>query len=345
MFFPFPIVPRECIVKLSEDTNIEKAIKEINKIRFGAGRLQAKKNLSEEQRLNIAPEEIDPFTLYFGNLPHSKISELKIILKNAQMQFGQNKRKPKSYAFATFNNFEDAVLGFNKCTKKFPPSNFITIRFKRKKTKEVDENSQDSIRAASPAPIEQNVTASSTPKNSENVNENSNRRQSKRKTQKKDKIIENETVEQSQEQNETSVNGDTTTLNSATNGDKSQNTQNDTRSEQYDPNIKIKEEPDLYLGFRRVPYTNDLDGDTDCSESTFKSRSNSVDSNGIRKRRTSDDSVLAISDSDDELQPKMKKPKLLVLPMELHGSLREVKDEDKDSTDDEIDDIQDMDFI
>jgi hypothetical protein len=118
------------------------------------------------------------------------------------------------------------------------------------------------------------------------------------------------------------------------------------QSDQFDPNIKIKEEPDSnYLGFRRDYQDDGMDGDTDCSESTYKCRSNSVDSDGIRKRRSSDDSVLAISDSDDEHVQKMKKPKLLVLPMELHGSLREVKDEEKQSSDDEIGDIGDLDFI
>lgn len=344
--FPFPIVPRECIVKLSDDTNVEKAIKEINRVRFGGGKLQAKKKLSDEQKLKIAPEEIDPLTIYYGNIPHSKIFELKSILKNVDVQVGQNKRKPKSYAFATFRTFEEAVQGFNKSTKKFPPSQFITIRFKRNKTtKQTDDSSsQESPSVISTAPIEQQPTASSTP----NLNNENDKRPSKRKYQKK---IQNKEKDETVNSSNEIVNGNVTSSKITNHGETSQNINEDkSQPEQLDPNIKIKEEPIVdskYLGFRRVPFQDDMDGDTDCSESTYRCRSNSLDSQGVRKHReASDDSVLAISDSDDEPhEPKMKKPKLLVLPMELHGSLREVKDEENESTDDEIDDIGDLDFI
>lgn len=286
-------------------------MKEIGKVRFGNGRLKVRRKLSKEQKLRECnPEDVDPFTIYFGNLPFSKIPKLKNIfsMSDVELTFGSNKRKPKSFAFAKFKTFEDAVRGFRKCTERFPPDKFVIIRFKRnKKTSVVDANEQI---------LSSTVISNSNEQNSnDSINEWSDNQE------------EEANLEQIQE--------------------KAENTE-----EIYDPNKEIKIEPELkntFLGFNKNTFDDDdLDGDTDCSGSTYRC-SNSIGSDR-RRSHSSDISVLAISDTDDgETNPPiMKKPKLLVLPKILHGAMREIKNEKNDEDDDDDDDIGnlgDLDFI
>lgn len=379
--FPTLMAPRECVVKLKENANIEKTIKEISKIRFGAGKLNVKRKLTNEQKLKDSNvEEVDPFTIFFGNIPNSKISKLKMILqaKDVDIQIGQNKRKPKSYAFAKFKSFEDAAHGFKKCTEKFAPSQFITIRFKRK-VKQTDDDLppqflQNSTHNKTDLPvvfpIEQipsepvetefnyanNRSSDNTLRSGETHEERVDKPQSHKlnspavlSNEQEESNLTISTVEQVSNSND---NRETKSRKyySITTRQASHNKQS-VEEEGFDPNKEIKLEPgtEKYLGFQKNLYDDeDMDGDTDCSGSTYRC-SNSIDSERTAKRRrshSSNDSVLALTDTDDETGPpsSMKKPKLLVLPMILHGSMRDVKDEKNESSDDEIGDIGDLDL-
>lgn len=371
--FPQRIEARECTISINETCNVEKVIREIKKVKFGTGRLSVRRKLTNDLKLGQTnPEEIDPFTIYFGNLPNTKIPKLKQILQSndVNIKIGQNKRKPKSFAVAEFKTFEEAVRGFKKCTEKFPPSQFITIKFKRNKlnsTPIAPQDNPDNEQETPVFPIEQILTSpieNSIEDKSKSIERNSRKRSQQRKkknsssdsngvknslneivesTDAVNNSIQQEVPNQQTELIKTSKKSSMVSLN---------NQQMVSDSLEYDPNKEIKIEPDTgkYLGFRKTVYDDDdMDGDTDCSNSTYRC-SNSLGSERAERRlsQSSDESVLAITDTDDDESnpPTMKKPKLLVLPMVLHGSLREVKDEKKDaSTDDDIGDIGDFDFL
>ena len=75
--FQSPSGPRFCFVQMGEDVDIEQAIKDLQNIPFGVGHLKVeRKSLREEDAPK--PEEIDPYTLYIGNLPESvNVNEVK----------------------------------------------------------------------------------------------------------------------------------------------------------------------------------------------------------------------------------------------------------------------------
>lgn len=75
--FQSPSGPRYCFIQMAENVNIDDAIKELEKIQFGIGHLKVeRKSLRDED--NPMPEEIDPYTLYIGNLPETvNVNEVK----------------------------------------------------------------------------------------------------------------------------------------------------------------------------------------------------------------------------------------------------------------------------
>lgn len=75
--FQSPSGPRYCFIQMAENVNIDEAIKELEQIKFGVGHLKVeRKSLRDED--NTSPEEIDPYTLYIGNLPESvNVNEVK----------------------------------------------------------------------------------------------------------------------------------------------------------------------------------------------------------------------------------------------------------------------------
>jgi len=80
--FQNPCGPRYCFIQMAEDVNIDEAIKELEKIKFGVGHLKVEKKLLRDED---NPEEIDPYTLFIGNLPESvKTSEIKSKFPKAQ---------------------------------------------------------------------------------------------------------------------------------------------------------------------------------------------------------------------------------------------------------------------
>jgi len=77
--FQNPCGPRYCFIQMAEDVNIDEAIKELEKIKFGTGYLKVeKKAVRNEDVRNTKPEDINPYNLYIGNLPtFVKANEIK----------------------------------------------------------------------------------------------------------------------------------------------------------------------------------------------------------------------------------------------------------------------------
>ena len=66
--FQSPSGSRYCFVQMADNVDVDQAIEELQKIQFGTGFLKVeRKSLRDED--NPTPIEIDPYTLYVGNLP------------------------------------------------------------------------------------------------------------------------------------------------------------------------------------------------------------------------------------------------------------------------------------
>lgn len=67
--------------------------------------------------MNIGPEDIDPLTLYVGNLAQDVIKEdmVKIYPKHKRVDIGYAKKmKYTRYAFVSFKTVDDAVEAFKQ---------------------------------------------------------------------------------------------------------------------------------------------------------------------------------------------------------------------------------------
>lgn len=109
-------------------------IANLNQIKFGDGHLSAefKKDRDEEQV--ITPDDIDPLTLYVGNLAQDVTKEdvHKRYPKNRRIDIGYAKKmKYTRYAFVSFFNVEDSIEAFRttRCTEMHAKS--MIVRFRR----------------------------------------------------------------------------------------------------------------------------------------------------------------------------------------------------------------------
>lgn len=86
--FQSPSRPRYCFIQMADDVNIDEAIKDLEKIKFGVGYLKVeRKPLQDED--NPMPEDINPYVLYLGNLPNNiKVKELKSKFPSARVDVG-----------------------------------------------------------------------------------------------------------------------------------------------------------------------------------------------------------------------------------------------------------------
>lgn len=90
--FQSPSRPRYCFIQMADDVNIDEAIRDLEKIKFGVGYLKVeRKPLRDED--NPRPEEIDPYVLYIGNLPkYVNVNELKSKFPSARVDVGHSKK-------------------------------------------------------------------------------------------------------------------------------------------------------------------------------------------------------------------------------------------------------------
>lgn len=107
--FQSPSGPRYCFIQMAENVNIDEAIKDLEKIQFGVGNLKVeRKSLRDED--NPMPEEIDPYTLYIGNLPESvNVNEVKSKFPTARVDVGyaqkmRNTRLVMRYIYVLYIN-------------------------------------------------------------------------------------------------------------------------------------------------------------------------------------------------------------------------------------------------
>ncbi|KAL1131772.1 hypothetical protein AAG570_011385 [Ranatra chinensis] len=133
--FQAPCGARYCFVTLSEDANVEKVMAEIRKIKFGVGHLIAERKVQKTEE-NVGPENIDPFTLYVGNLP-TNISTLEVKEKfptatRIDVGYAQ-KMKYTRYAFVRYSTAEAALEAYKSSVNTVIASRSIILRFRRHK--------------------------------------------------------------------------------------------------------------------------------------------------------------------------------------------------------------------
>lgn len=134
--FQQPSTARFCFVTLKKDADADNVISELNKIKFGEGFLTAEYKKDREEEQVVSPEDIDPFTLYVGNLAQEVTKEdmTKTFPKCKRIDIGYAKKmKYTRYAFVSFRKIEDAVEAFKatRCTEMHSKS--LIVRFRRLK--------------------------------------------------------------------------------------------------------------------------------------------------------------------------------------------------------------------
>ncbi|KAF7388128.1 hypothetical protein HZH66_010895 [Vespula vulgaris] len=133
--FQSPSGPRYCFIQMAEHVNIDEAIKELEKIPFGIGNLKVeRKSLRDED--NPMPEEIDPYTLYIGNLPESvNVNEVKSKFPTAarvDVGYAQKMRNTR-YAFIRYNSVDESIAAYKQAHDLMWDTRSIIVRFRRQR--------------------------------------------------------------------------------------------------------------------------------------------------------------------------------------------------------------------
>lgn len=92
--FQNPSGPRYCFIQMAKNVNIDEAMKELEKIKFGTGYLKVeKKAVRNEDVRNTKPEDINPYNLYIGNLPtFVKANEIKSKFPKARVDVSRARK-------------------------------------------------------------------------------------------------------------------------------------------------------------------------------------------------------------------------------------------------------------
>uniref|UniRef100_A0A034WIE2 Protein painting of fourth n=1 Tax=Bactrocera dorsalis TaxID=27457 RepID=A0A034WIE2_BACDO len=136
--------PRFCFVRLKENADAGKVIEDISKIPFGQGHLSAELRFDPTKPPTASkPEQVDPYTLYVGNLP------LSITVETIKRQFPgalrydlafKSKTKPIRYAFIRFESVEKSIEAFKHGINLQIEGRSLVLRFRRAKFNYSTEN-------------------------------------------------------------------------------------------------------------------------------------------------------------------------------------------------------------
>ncbi|XP_029735302.2 uncharacterized protein LOC109423859 [Aedes albopictus] len=133
--FHRPSTPRYCLVHLKPDADVDRVIQQLSKISFGAGKISVeRKTKNVESKPKLKPEEIDPLTLFIGNLPNAvTVYTVKQMFPTARrIDIGHAQRmKHTRYAFIRFHNVGDAIAAFKANFNKVIDGKNIIVRFRR----------------------------------------------------------------------------------------------------------------------------------------------------------------------------------------------------------------------
>ncbi|XP_055535223.1 uncharacterized protein LOC129724379 isoform X3 [Wyeomyia smithii] len=133
--FHRPSAPRYCMVHLKPDADVERVIQQLSQITFGVGKISVERKTKYVQRRpTVKPNDIDPLTLFIGNLPNAvTVYTVKQMFPTARrIDIGHAQRlKHTRYAFIRFHNVDDAIAAFESNINKIIDGKNIIIRFRR----------------------------------------------------------------------------------------------------------------------------------------------------------------------------------------------------------------------
>ncbi|KAH1013523.1 uncharacterized protein LOC109537512 isoform X2 [Dendroctonus ponderosae] len=132
--FQQPSTPRYCFVTLNNWACMDEVITDLQKIKFGNGYLIAEKKVNKEEDSVKGPEDIDPLTLYVGNLAQEVTVDdvKKAYPKHKRVDIGfAKKMKYTRYAFICFNKVDDAIEAFQNTHSSEMYNKSLIVRFRR----------------------------------------------------------------------------------------------------------------------------------------------------------------------------------------------------------------------
>ncbi|CAG9813955.1 unnamed protein product [Phaedon cochleariae] len=132
--FQQPSTPRFCFVTLQDSADPETVIQHLNRIPFGQGYLTAEFKKDREDEINVGPEDIDPLTLYVGNLAQDVTKEdmVKAYPRQKRIDIGYAKKmKYTRYAFVSFKTVDDSIEAFQSTHATQMYSKSLIVRFRR----------------------------------------------------------------------------------------------------------------------------------------------------------------------------------------------------------------------
>lgn len=127
---------RYCFVQLRPDADIEQVKAEISSISFGTGFIQVERKNTRDEDEVLPPEDLDPYTLYIGNLPTTiSVAAVKLKFPTAhRIDIGYAQRmKNTRYAFVRYESVDDALLAYRQTFNLIIESRTIIVRFRRQK--------------------------------------------------------------------------------------------------------------------------------------------------------------------------------------------------------------------
>lgn len=132
--FQLNFAPRFCLVHLKPGTDVEKTIDHLSKIPFGTGFLSVEIKQIPHKIHSTRPNEVDPYTLYVGNLPTTiackKLKEHFPGASRIDIGFAQ-RMKYTRYAFIRFASVKQAIEAYNRAYDAEIDGRNLTIRFRR----------------------------------------------------------------------------------------------------------------------------------------------------------------------------------------------------------------------
>lgn len=119
---------------MQDTADPDTVIKDLNRQRFGDSYITAEYKKDREEDQNVGPNDIDPLTLYVGNLAQDITKEdmVRTYPKVRRIDIGYAKKmKYTRYAFVSFSTVPDAIEAFKKTHHTEMYSKSLIVRFRR----------------------------------------------------------------------------------------------------------------------------------------------------------------------------------------------------------------------
>lgn len=134
--FQQPSRARYCFVQLKPDADIEAVKEQISQIEFGTGRISVENKVTRHEVAEVTPEQLDPYTLYVGNLPTKlNVTIFKEKFPTAKrIDIGYAQRtKFTRYAFLHYDNVDESMEAFKSTYNLTIDARSLVVRFRRNK--------------------------------------------------------------------------------------------------------------------------------------------------------------------------------------------------------------------